>query len=105
MGVHALRLNNSVSSSFSHPTALYLQYRCELFFIVFQAFQQIYFYVLGLEMGGGFPNMGINPFLMQGNGSTLLSQLLNQSGLHPGWAGALANKAFPHMWMNEDSKV
>ncbi|XP_075218729.1 protein strawberry notch isoform X1 [Lycorma delicatula] len=58
-----------------------------------------------LEMGGGFPNMGLNPFLMQGNGSTLLSQLLNQSGLHPSWAGALANKAFPLMWMNEDNKM
>lgn len=54
-------------------------------------------------MAGGYP-MGLNPFLMQGN-SSLLSQLLNQTSMHQGWAGALPGKTVSQLWMNDESKV
>lgn len=60
------------------------------------------FFQQSLDMAGGYP-MGLNPFLMQGN-SSLLSQLLNQTTMHQGWAGALPGKTVSHLWMNDESK-
>lgn len=61
------------------------------------------FFQQSLDLAGGYP-MGLNPFLMQGN-SSLLSQLLNQTTMHQGWAGGLPGKTVSQLWMNDESKM